>query len=229
MRLFVALEIPEPVRREVRRRVAGLRERLPRARWVDPDVLHLTLLFLGEVAPELVGELAGRLGKAFGTHPALPLRLTGGGTFPAGRPARVAWIGVAGPPELAPLQAAVVRAAREALELREAGERPYQPHVTLARCPSPWPRGAAEKFAAAFPAEIGPPFVADRGVLVESRLSPRGPRYRHLAELPLAAAAGEEPGVGSEPGAEEERDSGRNASAEEPDSGKAGSAGERSA
>ncbi|HEV3072858.1 MAG TPA: RNA 2',3'-cyclic phosphodiesterase [Thermoanaerobaculia bacterium] len=229
MRLFVALEIPEPVRREVRRRVAGLRERLPRARWVDPDVLHLTLLFLGEVAPELVAELAGRLGQAFAAHPALPLRLTGGGTFPAGRPARVAWIGVAGPPELAPLQAAVVRAAREALELREAGERPYQPHVTLARCPSPWPRGAAEKFAAAFPAEIGPPFVADRGVLVESRLSPRGPRYRHLAELPLAAAPGEEPGVGSEPGAEEERGSGRNASAEEPDSGKAGSAGERSA
>ncbi|HXO42445.1 MAG TPA: RNA 2',3'-cyclic phosphodiesterase [Thermoanaerobaculia bacterium] len=243
MRLFVALEIPEPVRREVRRRVAGLRERLPRARWVDPDVLHLTLLFLGEVAPELVADLAGRLGQAFAAHPALPLRLAGGGTFPAGRPARVAWIGVAGPPELAPLQAAVVRAAREALELpassgapataraaaalREAGDRPFQPHVTLARCPSPWPRGAAEKFAAAFPAEIGPPFVADRGVLVESRLSPRGPRYRHLAELPLAAAAGERAGIGGERG--------EHGAASEPESGKAGSAegpgaaGERSA
>ena len=233
MRLFVALEIPEPVRREVRRRVAGLRERLPRARCVDPDVLHLTLLFLGEVAAERVAELAGRLGQAFAAHPALPLRLAGGGTFPAGRPARVAWIGVAGPPELAPLQAAVARAAREALELpatsaaqaiaptaeaaarkvaatgttratpavpasREAGERPFQPHVTLARCPSPWPRSAAEKFAAAFPGEIGPPFVADGGVLVESRLSPRGPRYRHLAELPLSAASGGEAGAGGE-------------------------------
>ncbi len=248
MRLFVALEIPEPVRREVRRRVAGLRERLPRARWVDPDVLHLTLLFLGEVAPEQVAELAGRLGQAFAAHPALPLRLTGGGTFPAGRPARVAWVGVAGPPELAPLQAAVVRAAREALELelpasslapvtaraaaalREAGERAFQPHVTLARCPSPWPRGAAEKFAAAFPAEIGPPFVADRGVLVESRLSPRGPRYRHLAELPLAAAAGERAGIagiGGERGehaAASELENGRAESAGEPESGKAGPA-----
>jgi 2'-5' RNA ligase len=253
MRLFVALEIPEPVRREVRRRVAGLRERLPRARWVDPDVLHLTLLFLGEVAPERVAELAGRVGQAFAAHPVLPLRLAGGGTFPAGRPARVAWIGVTGPPELAPLQAAVVRAAREALELaassmppataraaaawREAGERPFQPHVTLARCPSPWPRSAAEKFAAAFPGEIGPPFVADRGVLVESRLSPRGPRYRHLAELPLAAASGERAGAGGEHGAEEEPEpgSGKAASAEQAGSGKAasaegpGAAGERSA
>jgi RNA 2',3'-cyclic 3'-phosphodiesterase len=228
MRLFVALEIPEPVRREVRRRVAGLRERLPRARWVDSDVLHLTLLFLGEVAPERVAELAGRLGQAFAAQPALPLRLAGGGTFPAGRPARVAWIGVAGPPELAPLQAAVVRAAREVLELREAGERPFQPHVTLARCPSPWPRGAAEKFAAAFPGEIGPPFVADRGVLVESRLSPRGPRYRHLAELPLAAASGERAGAGGAGGecrVAEEPGSAEAESAEEP----GGAAGEQSA
>jgi len=204
MRLFVALEIPEPVRREVRRRMAGLRERLPRARWVDPDVLHLTLLFLGELAPERVAELAGRLGQAFAAHPALPLRLAGGGTFPAGRPARVAWIGVTAPPELAPLQAAVARAAAPAVPAvpgsREAGERPFQPHVTLARCPSPWPRSAAEKFAAAFPGEIGPPFVADRGVLVESRLSPRGPRYRHVAELPLAAASGAEAGSAGEPG-----------------------------
>jgi 2'-5' RNA ligase len=227
MRLFVALEIPEPARREVRRRVAGLRERLPRARWVDPDFLHLTLLFLGEVAPERVAELAGRLGQAFAAHPALPLRLAGGGTFPAGRPARVAWIGVTGSPELAPLQAAVARAAREALEpaaLREAGERPFQPHVTLARCPSPWPRSAAEKFAAAFPAEIGPPFVVDRGVLVESRLSPRGPRYRHLAELPLAAASGEEPGAARDHGAAGEPGSGMAGSAEEP-----GAAGEQPA
>jgi RNA 2',3'-cyclic 3'-phosphodiesterase len=224
MRLFVALEIPEPVRREVRRRVAGLRERLPRARWVDPDVLHLTLLFLGEVAAERVAELAGRLGQAFAAHPPLPLRLAGGGTFPAGRPARVAWVGVAGPPELAPLQAAVARAAGETLEIRETGERPYQPHVTLARCPSPWPRGAAEKFAAAFPGEIGPPFVADRGVLVESRLSPRGPRYRHLAELPLTAASGEEPGTGGEHAVAGEPESSKAASAEEP-----GTAGERSA
>jgi 2'-5' RNA ligase len=228
MRLFVALEIPEPVRREVRRRMAGLRDRLPRARWVDPDVLHLTLLFLGEVAPDRVAPLAGRLAPAFASHPALPLRLAGGGTFPPGRPARVAWIGVAAPPELAPLQAAVALAAREALEppatpvaaaARPTGERPFQPHITLARCPSPWPRGAGEKFAAAFPGEIGPPFLATRGVLVESRLSPRGPRYRNLAELPLAGGSGGEPHVGEERGAARESGSG-----EEPGAGEEQSA-----
>jgi 2'-5' RNA ligase len=210
MRLFVALEVPEPVRREVRRRVAGLRDRLPRARWVNADVMHLTLLFLGEVVPELVPALAGRLRQAFAPYPALALRLAGAGTFPAGRPARVAWVGVAAPPELASLQAGVALAAREAIDLPPDGDRPYRPHVTLARCPSPWPRGAAEKFAAAFPGEVGPPFVASQGVLVESRLSPQGARYRDLEELPLAGspdgraareAQGEEPAGGA--GAEE--------------------------
>jgi 2'-5' RNA ligase len=190
MRLFVALEIPEPVRREVRRRMAGLRERLPRARWVDPDVLHLTLLFIGEVPADQVAALAERLGDAFAPFPAMSLRLAGAGTFPAGRPARVAWVGVSAPPQLMPLQAAVARAAREVLEPPDVGEREYRPHVTLARCPAPWPRGAAEKFTAAFPAEIGPPFVVTRGVLVESKLSPKGPRHRDLAQLPLAGAAG---------------------------------------
>ena len=158
------------------------------------------------------------------------------------------------PPELAPLQAAVARAAHEALEppatsaapvapdspptpatrnapatpgTREDSERPFQPHVTLARCPSPWPRGAAEKFAAAFPGEIGPPFVADRGVLVESRLSPRGPRYRHVAELPLAAASGAEAGSGGEPGPGKAAAGGEHGSGEERGAGgEPGGAGE---
>jgi 2'-5' RNA ligase len=188
MRLFVALEVPEPVRREVRRRVAGLRDRLPRARWVSAEVMHLTLLFLGEVAPERVTALAGRLRQAFARYPALPLRLAGAGTFPAGRPARVAWVGVEAPPALAALAADAAAAAREAIDLPRSDGRPFRPHVTLARCPSPWPRGAAEKFAAAFPGEVGAPFIADQGVLVESRLSPQGPRYRDLEELPLAGS-----------------------------------------
>ncbi|HVT16304.1 MAG TPA: RNA 2',3'-cyclic phosphodiesterase [Thermoanaerobaculia bacterium] len=190
MRLFVALEIPEPVRREVRRRMAGLRQRLPGARWVDPDVLHLTLLFLGETEPERVPALTARLRAAFAPHAPLELRLAGGGTFPPGRPARVAWVGVEAPEApaaLHSLHADAVRAAVEAVG-HQPDERPYQAHVTLARCASPWRREAADKFAAAFPGEIGPPFVASRGVLIESKLSPRGPRYREVESLPMAEA-----------------------------------------
>jgi 2'-5' RNA ligase len=190
MRLFVALEIPEAVRREVARRVAGLRERLPRARWVDTDILHLTLLFLGQVEEERVPGLAAALREAFAKHPPLELRLAGGGTFPPRRPARVAWVGMEAPEDLAALQADASAAAVAAIGF-EPEDRPYHPHVTLARCEPFWPRDAADKFTAAFPGAVGQPWVADHGILFESKLSPRGAKYRAVETLPLAALPGE--------------------------------------
>lgn len=189
MRLFVALEIPQAVRREVARRIAGLRDRLPRARWVDPEILHLTLLFFGQVDEARVPGLAAALRRAFAEHPPLELRLAGGGTFPPRRPARVAWVGMEAPDDLASLQAGATRAAVESIGFAPE-ERPFHVHVTLARCEPFWPRDAADKFAAAFPGAIGQPWTADHGVLFESKLSPRGPRYREVDRLPLLGESG---------------------------------------
>lgn len=191
MRLFVALEVPDPPRRDVRRRMDGVRDRLPRARWADPDNVHLTLLFLGETAEGDVPALAAGLRQAFARCPPLEMRLVGGGTFPPGRPARVAWVGVEAPDELLTLQEDVARAAVEALGF-EPEERPYHPHVTLARCPSPWRRDAVEKFTNAFTGAVGQPFVAFHGTLFESRLSPKGARYRAVEVFPMEGSGGEE-------------------------------------
>lgn len=184
MRLFVALEVPEPPRREVRRRVDAVRDRLPRAKWVDLDNLHLTLLFLGETAEGDVPALAAGLREAFARCPPLGLRLSSGGTFPPGRPARVAWVGVEAPEELMTLQADVTKAAVEALGF-EPEERAYHPHATLARCADPWRREAIDKFRNAFTGTIGQPFVADQGVLFESKLSPKGARHRAVEIFPM--------------------------------------------
>jgi 2'-5' RNA ligase len=189
MRLFIALEISEPVRREVARRLAGLRDRLPNARWVDPANLHLTLAFLGEVAEDRVPALTERLREAFAPFPRLPMRISGAGTFPPNQPARVAWLGLDAPDDLQALQAAATQAAVEAVG-HEPEEREYRAHITLARCPSPWRRDASDRFIAAFPGEIGPPFVVGHGVLMQSKLSPKGARYQVVAELPLE---GDEP------------------------------------
>ena len=187
MRLFVALEVPEPPRRDVRRRVDGLRDRLPRARWVDLDEnLHLTLLFLGETAEAEVPAFAAGLREAFARCPPLELRLESGGTFPPGRPARVAWIGVEAPDELLTLQEEITRAAVDTLGFAPE-ERGYHPHVTLARCPDPWRREAIDKFKTAFTGPVGPPFVAGHGVLFESKLSPKGARYREIEAFPFTS------------------------------------------
>jgi 2'-5' RNA ligase len=117
------------------------------------------------------------------------MALAGGGTFPPRRPARVAWIGVEAGPGLAALQAAVSAAAVEAVGY-EPESRPYNPHITLARCPENWPRPAIETWTAAFAGPVGEPFPVSRAALFESRLSPGGARYRVVEAFPLNGLSG---------------------------------------
>ena len=61
----------------------------------------------------------------------------------------------------------------------------YPVRNSKARCEPNWPRDAVDKFTTAFPGEIGPPFTVDRGVLMESKLSPRGARYTVVEGFPM--------------------------------------------
>lgn len=188
LRLFVAFELPDEVRAAMRRRLGRLRSLLPQARWVDPDQAHLTLVFLGHHPEERLPPLADALRDVFGRYPALAMRLHGGGTFPQGRPARVAWVGVRGPSELQPLQRDVTDAAAEALAW-EPEKRPFHPHVTLTRCNPAWQRSLVERFHSEVQGAWGEEFVADDGVLYRSRLSPRGAQHEILERFPMRPLA----------------------------------------
>jgi RNA 2',3'-cyclic 3'-phosphodiesterase len=207
VRLFVAFELPEGVREEAGRRAAEARRALPPARWVRAEGLHLTLKFLGETDPGALAALGAGLTAAFAAAPAMTARLDGAGGFPSGRPARVAWIGVAGADvsdagsanahaadacdALGALQERVAAVAEEAAGA-ERERRPFSPHVTVARPDPPWPRTAIESFIARFTAAPGSPLAAPfplaAGSLVESVLGAGGSRYRTVATFPLAAA-----------------------------------------
>jgi len=189
LRLFVAIALPEEVRAAMRRRLAKLRAQLPQSRWVDPDQAHLTLAFLGHHDEERREPLRAALAEVFARYPTMRLRLHGAGTFPQGRPARVAWVGVKGPAELLTLQHDVTDAAAGALEW-EPEKRPFHPHVTLTRCNPTWPRTVVERFQLDAQGAWGEEFTAEAGVLFRSRLSPRGAQYEALAQLPLRAAEG---------------------------------------
>lgn len=187
LRLFVAFALPDEVRAAMRRRLARLRSLLPQARWVDPDHAHLTLAFLGHQPEERLAPLVDALRSTFARYPSLPLRLHGGGTFPQGRPARVAWVGVKAPPEMQPLQHDVADAAAGVLDW-EPEKRPFHPHVTLTRCNPTWPRTLVERFHSEVQGSWGEEFVAAEGLLYRSRLSPRGAQYQVLERFPLRRA-----------------------------------------
>lgn len=196
MRLFVALEIPERLREELERRARSLRGPLPKARWVRPQAMHLTLSFLGETSPERLPDLHRELADACATATALDLRLQGVGAFPPRGRARVLWTGFAaadGRPcqELARLRTAVARAVERAAGVAP-DDRPFHPHVTLARCSPAWPREALERFFGAFGEPPPDAFTVGEAVLFESELGPSGARYQVVRTYPFGGPHGRE-------------------------------------
>ncbi len=120
---------------EVRERLRGLTGRLelPPAwmRWEQADKYHLTLLFLGPQAADKEGAMHRVLQTVHGT-PAFSLMLQGLGAFPAPALGRVLWAGIADTPAVTLLQQRLQQAA--VAEGFAVDERPYHPHVTIARC-----------------------------------------------------------------------------------------------
>lgn len=192
MRLFVALEIPRALRDELDRHCRALRGGLPKARWVRPEAMHLTLRFLGETDPAVLPALHRELEAAFIRVPAFSLRLDEPGVFPPRGKSRVIWTGIAGADgqeceELSSLRDEVAGAVHRGASV-EPEKRPFHPHLTLARCSPPWPRGPVERFLESFGESPGEAFPVHEGHLVESELHPSGARYRIVRSYPLGGS-----------------------------------------
>jgi nicotinamidase/pyrazinamidase len=178
MRLFIAIELPG----EVKRMLAGLRTEIPGARWVPPEQLHLTLAFLGEVEAASCALLTEKLAAI--AAPSFELRFSGTGCFPSSRQPRVLWAGLAEQPRLTNL-AELVRTAVLACGILQE-ERPFSPHITLARFRQPAGREVGaflEKHQ-----RLALPVIDVREfILFQSRLTPRGAIHRPFGQFPLAA------------------------------------------
>lgn len=128
MRLFVALTPPSEVVEELRARISTLRASDSDLRWSRPEQWHLTLAFLGEVGDDARAELTRRLQRAARKHPPLTLSFGSGGRFGQ----RVLWTRVRGDRDGLRRLADTVRAAARRSGL-PTEQRPYRPHLTLAR------------------------------------------------------------------------------------------------
>ena len=178
-RLFTGLEIPQ----RIRQHLALLRAPLARAKWIEPEDMHITLRFAGDLdartADAFLAQLATIRGRPFA------ITIKGVGAF-GGREPRVLWAGVEAGGELAALYRANERAARAAGI--EPDPRDFKPHVTLARM-----RGARQKTVARFLEENGDlrtqPFVATQFLLLSARPGSGGPPYGVEETFPLEAPA----------------------------------------
>lgn len=189
MRLFIAVNFPLRLRARIARATRPLRDSDLPVRWIEPDGLHLTLKFLGEVRSGSVDDLGAALGALALAFRPFPLRFERIGAFPSLRHPRVIWLGVEPTPDIRFLKQDLERAYGDLGIRRE--ERPYQPHVTLGRAERSGEAGsfrALESIAreSSLPAEYRVTHID----LMRSRLNPDGATYTLLKAARLGARGG---------------------------------------
>jgi RNA 2',3'-cyclic 3'-phosphodiesterase len=185
---FLAVPLPE----DVREQAAAVVERLRGAgevRWTATANFHLTLKFLGEVAPRVLPELTAGLAEAARATGPFDVELGGAGAFPRMDRPQVVWIGLtAGQEALAELAGRVEAACARAGFPRD--ERPFRAHLTLGRVKST-PGGSPAGELPARLRALGDVTLGAARVeafdLMQSTLTPRGPIYSIVETFALSA------------------------------------------
>ena len=183
MRLFIAVPLPSPALEDAGRLLRGLQQCDWPVRWVRDDGLHVTLKFFGEVTSHRIEPIEEMLQFATAGMPPVELATLSGGAFPSRARPRVLRLELQADSGLELLQDRIERAGEEIGFAPEG--RPFRPHITLGRVREGerLPAGAMDQLEAL---PHGAPFLADRVVLFESRLSRNGPSYTARVELPFA-------------------------------------------
>lgn len=186
MRLFLAVTLPDDVLASIGRATAELRETATGVRWVRPELLHLTVKFLGERPDGDDRRVGDALQSSLARVRGCDAEIRGAGAFPNFRRPRVVWLGMHPP---APL-AAIAHAVDEALVPLGIGAeaRPFRAHITLGRVE----HGLAAREAEALERALGelravwPVPVYDLA-LIQSTLGRGGPTHRVLERFPLGS------------------------------------------
>ena len=178
IRCFVAVDLPEGMHEDIRR----IQERIATngLRLVRPELVHVTLKFLGDVPAEKVDRIAKALQEV--NVPPFSAQIKGMGAF-TGRSIRVVWLGLEG--DFSSLYQQVEQAMSSFGFEREA--RGFSPHLTLGRVSHPsteMTRLLAPKIAALSDTNLGS-FTVDHFALKKSTLTRGGPIYDNLACFPL--------------------------------------------
>ena len=189
LRLFVACELPSEMKAALTALQDSLRRQgVPPVRWVRPEGIHLTLKFLGAVPAGRVADIRSALAPTVEGIRPLGLSLGSLGAFGGRRGTRVVWVGVEGDVERVSELQRRVDAALVRLGFRPE-DRPFSPHLTLARVPDHVGGADRERLwdlTRALTTPEAPPVTVRELSLMRSILGPAGAVYERLAAFPLS-------------------------------------------
>lgn len=188
IRSFIAIELPQNVKNGLAKLLSELGEtRHPFVKWVNPESIHLTLKFLGNIPFKQVAEINRLMEEAVqGTLP-FHLEVSELGAFPNLKRPRVLWVSIKGEIDtLLSLQQSI-DSALAPLGFAEE-KRPFTPHLTLARLrerTSPAERKIFAELVMSTNFESSYPLEVKTISLMRSQLLPEGAIYTRLFALKL--------------------------------------------
>lgn len=181
-RAFVAadMEPQEALKKiltELRRTGAGLKV-------VKPELLHVTLKFLGDIDEGLEDQISSRIEGAVKDIKPFDVRLVGMGAFPSLSNIRVVWVGM----EDAGILAGIAQRLDESLgDLGfERDRKGFKPHLTVARARTPTGLGSVQGILKERAASDFGTYKVGSIRLKKSVLCPSGPVYSDVREIILA-------------------------------------------
>ncbi len=185
MRLFVAIDINDDVRKAVANLQRRLKDKMKNGnglKWAEPENMHLTLKFLGETEENRIDEINTAIEIACDDKKAFEFSLSALGTF--GRPAKVLWLGSEKPDERIVKLAADLEQALEQLGF-EKENRPFSAHLTLGRVKDKGvDKNLRRTLKDCIKADV-PQISVDTICLYKSQLTQDGPIYTLLRKIEL--------------------------------------------
>ncbi len=184
MRAFVALEVAEP---EVIDALVAAQGQLSRTgadlKLVERENLHFTIRFLGEISKEAAADVDSRLRRL--SLKGGEVEVKGMGAFPSEARPRVVWSGVSAKDEATVLE--VADSVAKALEgVGQPEEKPFHPHITLARVRSPRNSQALTSELRSGGSRSFGSTNLSAFKLKSSTLTPKGPVYSDVGEYSLS-------------------------------------------
>ena len=183
IRTFIALELPEELKKKLSQVQQKFIEKTGGVRWVKPENLHLTLKFLGSTPQDKVPEVIRALEQAAEGMSRFGYFVSGLGAFPNPRNPKVIWAGMKTGSELAAFQQKLDDSLSSIGVPQE--KRPFSAHLTLGRVKDPKARRQLRIVLQEYCQEDLGRFEAARFVFFRSDLQPTGPVYSVLKTAEL--------------------------------------------
>lgn len=188
IRSFIAIELPPEVKRSLTRFQNSLKAADEKnVKWVEPENMHLTLQFLGNIGADTVDGIIAAIEQASAGTSHFQIEIGGFGAFPNMRRVQTIWVGIEGETgKLARLQKDIGASLTPLGFKPEA--RPFTPHLTLGRVrdfirPEDRTRLGQMLEKTSFNARYKVDVASVN--LMKSQLTRHGPIYTRLAEVKL--------------------------------------------